>query len=284
MAQVTKPMALDETLQDVVTALQNITQGGHIVYSGTVGSSTQPIYLNAGVPTAIGAVDVIAEAPRVKSSTELEALCALVVADRKTRFFRIQGTTGMDSTLSDLITYKDLVYAYGWGIISDTYATSSSSYDLVITYFAGPPYPYNSQSRIFIWRNSSGAFRQNNVLITNKDTDIQTGTPTDINTALTSVSSRQCSKSGNVVDFKWVFQITGTLSLASNTVLMKLPWSAKNGYTLIPRIAGGAADSGTHYNSYCLLNGKDLMLGVGTYDGITTNNYITVGGTYLTDD
>jgi hypothetical protein len=87
-----------------------------------------------------------------------------------------------------------------------------------------------------------------------------------------------------VVDFKWVFQITGTLTIAPNTVLMKLPWSAKNGYTLIPRIAGGTTDSGTHYYSYCYLNGKDLMLGLGSYDGITTNNYITVSGTYLTED
>lgn len=52
MSQITKPMALDETLQDVVTAIQGITQGGMIVSTGTVGSSTQPVYINGGVPTA----------------------------------------------------------------------------------------------------------------------------------------------------------------------------------------------------------------------------------------
>ena len=52
MSQVTKPIALDETLQDVVTAIQGITQGGMIVSTGTVGSSTQPVYINGGVPTA----------------------------------------------------------------------------------------------------------------------------------------------------------------------------------------------------------------------------------------
>lgn len=52
MSQVTKPIALDETLQDVVTAIQGITQGGMIVSTGNVGSSTQPVYINGGVPTA----------------------------------------------------------------------------------------------------------------------------------------------------------------------------------------------------------------------------------------
>lgn len=52
MAYITKPMALDETLQDVVTAIQGITQGGMIVATNNVGSSTQPVYINGGVPTA----------------------------------------------------------------------------------------------------------------------------------------------------------------------------------------------------------------------------------------
>jgi len=52
MSQVTKPIALDETLQDVVTAIQGITQGGMIVSTGNVGSVSQPVYINGGVPTA----------------------------------------------------------------------------------------------------------------------------------------------------------------------------------------------------------------------------------------
>ena len=52
MSQVTKPIALDETLQDVVTAIQGITQGGMIVSTGNVGSATQPVYIDEGVPTA----------------------------------------------------------------------------------------------------------------------------------------------------------------------------------------------------------------------------------------
>jgi hypothetical protein len=52
MAYITKPIALDETLQNVVTAIQGITQGGMIVSTGNVGSSTQPVYINGGVPTA----------------------------------------------------------------------------------------------------------------------------------------------------------------------------------------------------------------------------------------
>ena len=54
MSQITKPMALDETLQDVVTAIQGITQGGMIVSTGNVGSATQPVYIDGGVPKAAG--------------------------------------------------------------------------------------------------------------------------------------------------------------------------------------------------------------------------------------
>jgi len=52
MSQVTKPIALDETLQDVADAIRDITQGGMIVSTGNVGSATQPVYINGGVPTA----------------------------------------------------------------------------------------------------------------------------------------------------------------------------------------------------------------------------------------
>ena len=54
MAYITKPIALDETLQDVASAIRGITQGGIIASTGTVGSSTQPVYINGGVPTAAG--------------------------------------------------------------------------------------------------------------------------------------------------------------------------------------------------------------------------------------
>jgi len=254
------------------------------VGTSTIGSTTQPIYLNAGVPTAIGAVDVIAEAPRVKSSTELDALCALVVADHKTRFFRIQGTTGMDSTLSGLITHKNIVYPYGWGIISDTYIAGSSNYDLVITYFAGPSYPDNLQSRIFIWKqNTSGTFRQNNVLITNKDTDIQTGTPTNVHSNLTQggSSASYVNKSGNVVDFSFYATVATAGTIASQTTICKLPYKpVGQSFGIVSYGTFGSGYSDGHY--YLTMNYAEVKLAAPIT--FSVNQEIYIRGTYLTND
>jgi hypothetical protein len=171
MSQVTKPIALDETLQDVVTAIQGITQGGMIVSTGNVGSATQPVYINGGVPTP-----------------------------------------GMN--------------------------------------FA-----------------------------------ITTGTPTNVNTALSLNNESTIKKSGNVVSVHLVFDITGTLTLAAGTRLCKLPYASAITYAQLLRISGSTTTSATHSLGISYIDtGNYVCLGFGDYVNFESGKRISISGTYLTND
>jgi len=260
MSQVTKPIALDETLQDVVTAIQGITQGGMIVSTGNVGSATQPVYINGGVPTAIEAVD------RVKE---------------------VRNAYGDANTLNALNTVNFTEIYNG----SHTPAASTSESYMYLTgqggdannggvQFAVGAYP-STNDKIFYRRYNGGSWGSWKQLY-----GIQTGTPTDINSALSLSSSSYMSKSGNVVNFMCYFGITTTPTLTPTTTLFKLPWSSAAGsgvVTLCMReVVYGNNLGGTVGYSYII--GDTVSAGTNGATDIVSGKYLRVSGTYLTND
>jgi hypothetical protein len=176
MSQVTKPIALDETLQDVVTAIQGITQGGMIVSTGNVGSATQPVYINGGVPTA-----GVEEMPAYRASTF---------------------TTDANSAPNGFSSGNDMTNApfTRWGTLMTYYLFDHTDYGVQFAF------KLNSND---VWKRykDGGAWGTWNRI----SGGIVTGTPTNVNSGLTlSSGDTFIKKSGNVVTFN--IQCVGSIS------------------------------------------------------------------------
>lgn len=263
MSQITKPIALDETLQDVVTAIQGITQGGMIVSTGNVGSATQPVYINGGVPTA---GDVLAK----YSSIKIQATAWDTYPNaHETRVYYYEGA----NTTTYNLPYQNVFVVVRWWSQDRAIARAfkwnkNSSTD--------PGYAMWINENHGVWQGWRQTY------------GITTGTPTNINSNL-SYRSGGIVKSGNVVNVRLSFNIDTTFTPQHMLVICNLPWKPVVGYMGLTR--GIGKHSGTNEDSgwvtgiaYFNDTSGALCLGFGDYGDCTAGKNIWIHGTYLTND
>lgn len=324
MAQVTKPMALDETLQDVVTALQNITQGGHIVYSGTVGSTTQPIYLDGGVPTAgesftkantfhvweSASYSLPATAGWYKlmdftpfTSTVLRFGTSYAAESQGILFVNAAFARNSYGSNSPCLTYIGSIFTTQSPKfrISQAQSGQTKTCSLEIYHNAAREdisidLLYSTTADYTLFNTSTASSNTVSLFeITKKEGDaiittgnirqpILTGTPTDINTYLTATRT-EVHKSGNVVHVNLKFTIASAFQISASTRICKLPYNPSTTYPWLTRMAGSSNDASDHYWGASYIDTSGyICLGEAPYTGLTSGNNIWVYGTYLTDD
>lgn len=203
MSQITKPIALDETLQDVVTAIQGITQGGMIVSTGNVGSATQPVYINGGVPTAVNY--------NINVLNQADSTIETLVTQIKTK----------------AVTLSPGAYSFfgSWNSHSNGYQAAVVKGEESATFWkvSGTVYEY-AQGRVWTFIDTYNPTTQawGGVKI-RQISGITTGTPTVNATYVTSETARaRWLKSGNVVELR-IQGLTTTTGIAWKTLLSGLP-------------------------------------------------------------
>jgi hypothetical protein len=239
MSQVTKPIALDETLQDVVTAIQGITQGGMIVSTGNVGSATQPVYIDGGVPTAVNYnINIVSQA-----DSTIETL----VTQIKTK----------------AVTLSSGAYSFfgSWNSHSNGYQASVVKGEESATFWkvSGTVYEY-AQGRVWTFIDTYNPTTQawSGVKI-RQISGITTGTPTNPATGLT-LQDSQFEKSGNVVVFRVAYKCTSNVTLTGGFAVCTLPWTPAY-VTRVTRIVGDTNDSHTQNMSYGTLKTDKKLSG-----------------------
>lgn len=258
MSQITKPIALDETLQDVVTAIQGITQGGMIVSTGTVGSSTQPAYIDGGVPRAIEAVDKVKEVRNAYGDANT------LIALNTVNFTEIYNGSHTPAAS----TSESYMYLTGQGGDANNGGVQ----------IAVGAYP-STNNKIFYRRYNGGSWGDWKQLY-----GIQTGTPTNPHANLTYVNGK-CEKSGNVVNFWAQYRVETAFTPTYNTVIGKLPWAATATSFVTRTVGPTSSDTSSHTLGSSYVNtSKELQFGFGDYPALTTGNTIAFYGTYLTND
>jgi hypothetical protein len=249
MSQVTKPIALDETLQDVADAIRDITQGGMIVSTGNVGSATQPVYINGGVPTAGNEVMAAFRASAYVSNLD-------------------NAPVGFATFTSNATNAPHTA----WGAVMTYIIFDHSDYEIQVAS------KYNTDdlwSRVknngtwTSWRQISG---------------ITTGTPTSANSNCSIVSGRgEVKKSGNIVEINVQLNIDTAFTPNENTRLFTVPFKPATYWPLISRISGSASSPTIGMAEINPGNG-DLIWGLGPYSQLSAGTSVWIRGTYLTND
>lgn len=111
---------------------------------------------------------------------------------------------------------------------------------------------------------------------------ITTGTPTNPATGLT-LQDSQFEKSGNVVVFRVAYKCTSNVTLTGGFAVCTLPWTPAY-TTRVTRIVGDTNDGHTQNMSYGTLKTDKKLYGGPNDSQSTTGNYIEYYGTYLTND
>ena len=268
MSQITKPMALDETLQDVVTAIQGITQGGMIVSTGTVGSSTQPVYINGGVPTQIGH-DVAGIKVLYNTITDLNdvptypGIYNVYIASGVNALH----TPGHTSSASSYYSILVMGTSSEWASSASTRVTQ-----IAIQHYSSQP-TYNE-----VWMR----YKHDNLWVawSRMCGGIVTGTATDPN-ANVRIDSGFVSRRGNVVTFRYRIDVTTAFTPGDGTVMFKLPWGAYD-WIFVPRYTGTAWNNITEVGNSGIRANGEVTFGTGPYRQLAVGEKMWLSGTYTT--
>lgn len=264
MSQVTKPIALDETLQDVVTAIQGITQGGMIVSTGTVGSATQPVYINGGVPTAIqpedaaGSFGFLTRGTNAVNIDDTAGNWTMAITPSSA-----QGTMPWTDYWAQITQFRSGAFCTQIATLI-RYSSSDRPDRLAIRHKyveAGSSYVWSS------WKMVYG---------------ITTGTPTTSTNFTYDSSNSTVAKSGNVVQVRLKFTVSTAFTPTSNTVIATLPFKAFVNLTILPK---ALVVSGTAYRGGTVVIRNTNQI---TFDtdarALSVGDSVYIWGTYLTND
>lgn len=274
MSQITKPMALDETLQDVVTAIQGITQGGMIVSTGNVGSATQPVYIDGGVPRAIG---TLAKANGGTGNTIGKGECVNVnrIAN--------DGDVNIDTYTTDTkaTTHFDIAPGSASNVPADIWAVyqTMSGSGTGGDYAAQMAYSV-THDQIWFRRKKTGTWQPWHQIY-----GITTGTPTSPNSNCSFDSGRtDVKKSGNVVEVNVRLNVDTAFTPNENTQLFILPYKPVSNWVQLGRVSG--AMNGTNVTGRVEVNSSSggVIWGSAPYTQLTAGTKIWVTGTYFTND
>lgn len=216
--------------------------------TGTVGSSTQPVYINGGVPTAIDGVPLPKSMPETTNLNDAPAGWAVF------------GTNATNNP-----------FTFG-GTVLTMYAVSTS-------YWQQIAFPWGSGTKQLAYRVKDNGTWGTWGLV---GAGITTGTPTNPATGLT-LQDSQFEKSGNVVVFRVAYKCTSNVTLTGGFAVCTLPWTPAY-VTRVTRIVGDTNDSHTQNMSYGTLKTDKKLYGGPNDAQSTTGNYIEYYGTYLTND
>lgn len=272
MSQITKPIALDETLQDVVSAIQGITQGGMIVSTGNVGSATQPVYINGGVPTAMSGALGVANGGTGNTIGKGESINVNRIAN--------DGDVNVDTYTTDTkaTTHFDIAPGSASNVPADIWAVyqTMSGSGTGGDYAAQVAYSV-THDQIWFRRKKTGTWQPWHQIY-----GITTGTPTNINSNLSMRATSLVQKSGNVVNFRLLFDVSTAFTPGETTKLCEMPYTAAGGqYFYVERGVGPFANATL---GHCFLRNKNLEFGTGPYPALASSTLIWVSGTYLTND
>lgn len=229
--------------------------------TGTVGSATQPVYINGGVPTAGNTMMVNA------FSTAYNDFNALPLTPG---VYRVELLNGEALNTP----YGTITTATWWNVI--TYGRQDRWTQIATQAYSGKP-GYNEvwvrvkhDSTWRDWARIGGG--------------ITTGTPTNINSNL-SYRSGSIVKTGNVVNARVTFNVNASFTPVHGAKICDMPWRAYQEWTQLNRGLGTTnEDSGWEWGQ-AYFNGAttEVRFGYGDYGTFTSGKLFILSGTYLTD-
>lgn len=295
---------------------------GSVTKIGTnnVGSSTQPVYINGGVPTAIGknAAVTFTSSQSVgwytlatfPTNSSIALRWSNGVQDVFDGFIFINagfyksdghdkvsltwiGHSWKDNCFPKLRITKDTGTGYAGNLALDVYLSApgnapKSRLDVL----------YDSSQQIELKTTPTAAVystvlsetdrkKEDSIITTgNIRQGITTGTPTNINSNL-SLYAGGAVKSGNVVQVRLQFDITTTFTPSNSTVICNLPWKPAIASTTLSRIIGPKNNHMTGWSTktaYFNSTSAQVLMGYGDFEECTAGNALVISGTYLTND